>query len=259
MTFDVRIPDSVLLHKALSPQAKALYGLIAAVPNHDPSRRQITDTLGFNSATATKARAELERAGLIIATRPTRRIGKRLAESVRCTLTGGVSRRYIRITAAAIEKLKSSSAPTATAIIVLAEQRRRAMRKEKPAKAPALAARLGISIRSAQTANRSLRASGLLQSVSAQLTPEVVKEDGSVPDFDTYFPRTTTDVRIYLSNNPYSPLLPTVQVDTGPGTEQADSPTGRVGVLTPGSEDDGVNLARSPDTGKELLVSGARP
>lgn len=186
MTFDVRIPDSVLLHKALTPQAKALYGLIAAVPKHDPSRRQITAALGFNSATTAKARAELEAAGLIVVTKPTRRGSDlRFIDNVRCTLTGGVTPRYIRIPAADIDTIRATTAPTTTAIIVLAEQRRRALRGEKPAKAPALAARLGISRRSAQTANRTLLCSGLLQTPSARRTPDGAGMTRSVPVFDT--------------------------------------------------------------------------
>ena len=54
-----RCPDAILLDKTLSANARSLYGLIASVPRHDPTLRQILDHLGLSKQKPIAARKEL--------------------------------------------------------------------------------------------------------------------------------------------------------------------------------------------------------
>jgi MarR family len=76
--YGLRIPDTVLLDRALPPSARILYGLLAASgPSFNPALSQIEATLGMSRQRIRPATATLEERGLVTATRPSEKDRRR--------------------------------------------------------------------------------------------------------------------------------------------------------------------------------------
>lgn len=89
MRFGLRIPRRVLLDAELSPRAKCVYGILAGLARPDAARSSMAEWLMCEQYAISKARRELVERGLIAATPPKRRKGKRFIERYRYELLAG--------------------------------------------------------------------------------------------------------------------------------------------------------------------------
>jgi hypothetical protein len=92
--YGLRIPDAVLLDQRLAPDAKLVYGLLAASgPSFNPSIRQISRSLGMSSKRVVPAIRALEARGVVTAGRPRARVredgSRRFKEATRYTVHAG--------------------------------------------------------------------------------------------------------------------------------------------------------------------------
>lgn len=72
--FGLRFPLEVLFDPQMKPDEKVVYGLLAAVRNHDPSYAQITCHLGMSPKRIARVIRALNASGRITSRRPTRLI-----------------------------------------------------------------------------------------------------------------------------------------------------------------------------------------
>jgi DNA-binding transcriptional MocR family regulator len=89
--YGLRVPDHVLLDSQLPPDAKIVYGLLAASgPSFNPSIRQIKATLGMGQERIYTALDELEKRDLVTATKPSEKERRRrYTEPTRYTVRNG--------------------------------------------------------------------------------------------------------------------------------------------------------------------------